>query len=1354
MKKYLSFLIFVFYSTAAGNPSYAEGPCASVPPVVLPDSSSALPDASPKVTHGSLGIKTSGDSMHMHAGAGKTIANFDGFNIGPTADVNVHMGSNDAMLARDVSGDTSHIMGRLSIPQGFFALTGKDIAMHDGAIVNIGKHAGFVPIAGSVSDAGFLAGKMDITAHGSIFNAATINIKEKGFFGLFGHSVTQTGHIAGEMGTVSMAVGDRATLTFADNDLVGFVLPDENAEQGGQLHVTKDARIETNGGNVLLTAQAAEGVVESVVRVEGVVKASSMHKVGGKIILGGGDRLEVSGTVETTGDQAGDIITKGKHISIKKGAVLDVSGQSRAGAIQIGGRRIRNGNEAWLWELADITADAVEIEEGAQILARRYGDGRGDNSAGDIFVIARKNLKTKGARFDVRSWGKGDGGFIELSVLEGTVGLGDIDISDVLFKNYDETAGPGRLLFDPQNIVVGAGSDSDTSYITNTTIEEALGQGDVILNADNLIQVDQAITWDSRYSLLMAATHSTNGKFIFNDSINFNGTGRLLLYQTSTNPPEFYNDAMLGSTSSSYVIFSVPISSVSDILQGGDASYYKVVQGAGVGDGTSGVHLTENANIVYTDGSPAIPGVGGYTLTGFNPTDTTNFTESSSGSGYYTSTGKNIAQYTVTVGGVNSDGVLDGSDSMPFTGSTAGTNVLSFVKFNFPGTITTSGTAGYGAIAKEASTASALLVDRIGSLSVAGITGTATLKIGGLVGFNDADLEFNELDNVTIGNININFTGVGQAHSVGGLVGQNLGGLTIKNSTIDSIGAVSTGDFGLGGLVGNSFGSITINDVAITSIGDITGRNLVGGLIGQIAQNEGINSNVNISSLTIGTIGDVSGTQDQVGGLIGRNNGSGGLEFNNGASTITTIGNVTGGKANDSNNSSVGGLMGSNGDGKTANFDGLTVTTIGNVTGTGEGVGGLVGKNEAGGNLFFLGSTFTTIGNVSGASYVGGLVGLNAGSSATTTFDMSSTVGSVGNVTATATPSYVGGLFGSNEGNIAGTALMISSIGTISGQDTTHSAGLIGYASASSTATMTSFTLRSLTASGLNLFLGSGSAGKINLSVNHELFGLTAGNFDSGNATWAREPSSTYGVISGQLGTLPNSADTNVTDNIFLRFFDSGGSTFYQFGGEVLTDLSSAQTVTDGITTLRLNPQEEAGLPYDVIQFLTAIDQTGTGFYTTYRYNASDTTSFYSYDGTLIAEIIPPSSSPPTPTTTTTDDPNVSSDLEVLDDLGELGEAEGDVPVDDDLSEPSEEDIDDQEIGDDDFEDEESEADESDGDALEEEGADNDDEEEEEEEEKEEEENKNRTGGDILSLLEDSDNDDIPDVSNILRQRA
>ncbi|MHC4657131.1 MAG: GLUG motif-containing protein, partial [Planctomycetota bacterium] len=203
----------------------------------------------------------------------------------------------------------------------------------------------------------------------------------------------------------------------------------------------------------------------------------------------------------------------------------------------------------------------------------------------------------------------------------------------------------------------------------------------------------------------------------------------------------------------------------------------------------------------------------------------------------------------------------------------------------------------------------------------------------------------------------------------------------ITDLTIDD-GEADNDFLGLFGCIGEEG---RVSNLGLECI-SISGDFFVGGLVGQ-------NFYGNISKCY--STGDVHGNWDNVGGLVGENNGS--------ISNCYYTGDVS------SDNLFVGGLVGANRDGYISDCH-----SIGNVSGK-YSIGGLVGLHSG---IGIISNCYST-GDVSGMDKVGGLVGGNYGSV--------SHCYSKGDVNGTGM--LAGGLIGDN----AGTVSHCYSTGTVSG---------------------------------------------------------------------------------------------------------------------------------------------------------------------------------------------------------------------------------------------------------------------------------------------------------------------------------
>ena len=402
-----------------------------------------------------------------------------------------------------------------------------------------------------------------------------------------------------------------------------------------------------------------------------------------------------------------------------------------------------------------------------------------------------------------------------------------------------------------------------------------------------------------------------------------------------------------------------------------------------VGYNSGGSVNNNSYNAGTVSGTDYVGGLVGYnTKVAESGGDITNSYNTGTVSGSGHSVGGLVGGNAGTITYSNSTGMVSGANSV---GGLVGGNSGTIDNSYSTGTVGGSGDSVGGLVGGNAGTITY-------SNSTGDVSGSGD-SVGGLVGDNNAGAISNSFS-----------TGmVSGANSVGGLVGWNYGG-SISDSY--STGTVSsTGGWYIGGLVGNNESTAVTSTITSShSTGDVTGSgNFVGGLVGR---NYGGTISISDSHST----GAVSGN-DYVGGLVGYNDMAG-------ISNSYSTGTVTG-------NSEVGGLVGHT-DGSITNAH-----STGAVSGNSY-VGGLAGYNFG-----TISDSYST-GAVSGNTHVGGLVGYN----------MSSITNSnaTGTITGTGTDSFgIGGLVGYNSGAISNS----SSSSNVSGDGSVG--GLVGYMDADGT---------------------------------------------------------------------------------------------------------------------------------------------------------------------------------------------------------------------------------------------------------------------------------------------------------------
>lgn len=335
--------------------------------------------------------------------------------------------------------------------------------------------------------------------------------------------------------------------------------------------------------------------------------------------------------------------------------------------------------------------------------------------------------------------------------------------------------------------------------------------------------------------------------------------------------------------------------------------------------------------------------------------------------------------------------------------------------------------------------------------------------IGGIVGDMGSGANFASGSNVTVGgNINITLA----AANVGGVVGRTNKATFIGKFNVAPNMSTENAE-NVGGFIGKNIGTVYIladttdklenttvgalNGTEITIGGKIKGTSEVGGFIGVNNSGSTLNIGSNVANakpyksgtLTITITASVTGSGDNVGGIVGKNEGVSGQDdyaiVDIVKGTIKQNGAIIG-----ANN--VGGIIGLN-DGLLTTGGGEADTTIGgvtlseeqqnkiknlsinntgSVTGTGDYVGGVVGKLDSPSALRTedsgkgaIAGTFTNSGNVSGGKFVGGSLGY-VGKNVTITAKNNVATLFVNDGQVTATGYYAGGSIGVLVGKIEG----------------------------------------------------------------------------------------------------------------------------------------------------------------------------------------------------------------------------------------------------------------------------------------------------------------------------------------------
>ncbi|BDX17513.1 hypothetical protein MFKK_03230 [Halopseudomonas aestusnigri] len=273
------------------------------------------------IVGGSGSISQAGNSLNVQQNSDRLITNWDSFDIGAGHTVNFYQpGSNSVALNRVIGEDASAIYGNLNANGKVFLVNPNGVLFGQGAAVNVGA---LVASTLSLSDEDFNDGNYQFSGDGNnaaVINRGTLNA-DQGVVALLGGQVSNHGIIQANQGTVALAAGDKITLDFAGDGLLNVTVDKGTIDALVENHQL----VRANSGQVIMTANATNALLQTVVNNTGIVEAQTLDNQNGTIVLKGGfngGTVNVAGTLDASAPNSGDggfIDTSGAHVKIADG---------------------------------------------------------------------------------------------------------------------------------------------------------------------------------------------------------------------------------------------------------------------------------------------------------------------------------------------------------------------------------------------------------------------------------------------------------------------------------------------------------------------------------------------------------------------------------------------------------------------------------------------------------------------------------------------------------------------------------------------------------------------------------------------------------------------------------------------------------------------------------------------------------------------------------------------------------------------------------------------------------------------------------------------------------------------------
>ena len=290
----------------------------AAPPLITSPAVNQLPTGG-QVAAGTVNISqtqtAAAASMLVQQSSNRAIVNWQSFNVGANAKVNITQpSSSSVLLNRVLDSNPSQIFGQVNANGQVFLTNPNGVYFAPGSSVDVGS---FTASTNSITDSDFLAGKYNFNrngATGSILNEGTLSAGLAGYIALLAPEVRNQGVVLAQVGgTVVMASGESYQLQFNSNNRLTNVLATPSTIN---TLIENGNAVQAPGGLIILSAQAASSLLGGVVKNSGSISATGLENDGGTIRLSASNKIELTSTSRISSDAAPNSAGNGGRIDI------------------------------------------------------------------------------------------------------------------------------------------------------------------------------------------------------------------------------------------------------------------------------------------------------------------------------------------------------------------------------------------------------------------------------------------------------------------------------------------------------------------------------------------------------------------------------------------------------------------------------------------------------------------------------------------------------------------------------------------------------------------------------------------------------------------------------------------------------------------------------------------------------------------------------------------------------------------------------------------------------------------------------------------------------------------------------
>jgi len=407
-----------------------------------------------RVAAGQASISQSGNVMNINQSTQRAVINWDSFNVGKNATVNFNQPNSGASTLNRVNGASqSMINGAVNANGQVIFVNPNGVVFGKGAEINTG---GLVATTMNIKDSDYMSGKMQFSGgeSGKVINKGTITANGiNGYIALMAPEVKNQGVLIANISnsnTIALVSGSKVTLSFNGSQLTDISV---DASAINSLISNKHAII-TNGGQIIIAANAASNLKASVINNTGTINADSISASGGKVFLTAGT-VNQNGIVSANSQDAngGNVTISGNQVNLNTASKTTATGATAGGQILIGKA---NANTAQ----SHVNASVVNVNPGAIVDASATQNGNGGSISiwSQIQTFVAGTLKATGGAIS------GNGGNIDTS------SAGAVKYRSSLI--VDTTAPHGQIgtwTTDPLSITIDGNAATVLSNALNTT---------------------------------------------------------------------------------------------------------------------------------------------------------------------------------------------------------------------------------------------------------------------------------------------------------------------------------------------------------------------------------------------------------------------------------------------------------------------------------------------------------------------------------------------------------------------------------------------------------------------------------------------------------------------------------------------------------------------------------------------------------------------------------------------------------------------------------------------------------------------------------------------------------------------